>query len=146
MTEMTDTQPTPLPPPSESITPEDRRRMITIGVVAVLILAALIAGTVALVNSGPQVTSQVRDIFIIFMALEALVIGAALVILVIQLAILINLLQTEIKPILDSTQETVSTLRGTIAFLSNNLTEPVIKLNEYLAALRKMFDLLRPGR
>jgi hypothetical protein len=83
----------------------------------------------------------VRDIFIIFMALESLLIGAALVVLIIQLASLINLLQNEVKPILKSTSETVNTLRGTTEFLSENLVEPVIKLNSYLAGLKKFFDL-----
>jgi amino acid permease len=75
------------------------------------------------------------------MALESLLIGAALVVLIIQLASLINLLQNEVKPILKSTNETVNTLRGTTEFLSENLVEPVIKLNSYLAGLKKLFDL-----
>jgi hypothetical protein len=75
------------------------------------------------------------------MALESLLIGAALVVLIIQLASLINLLQNEVKPILKSTTETVNTLRGTTEFLSENLVEPVIKLNSYMAGLKKFFDL-----
>jgi hypothetical protein len=63
--------------------------------------------------------------------------------LAVQLAILINLLQNEIKPILDTTNETISTIRGTANFLSGNLVEPVIKLNEYVAALRKIVGFLR---
>ena len=69
-----------------------------------------------------------------------------LVILIIQLARLINLLQNEIKPILDSTNRTVSTMRGTVTFISDNLTEPVVKLNEYFAAFSevgKFFKTLR---
>ena len=75
------------------------------------------------------------------MAFESLVIGAALIILVIQVASLINLLQNEVKPILDATNETVNTLRGTTNFLSENLVVPVIKLNSYLAGLRRFFQL-----
>ncbi len=87
-----------------------------------------------------------RDIFIIFMALVFLLLSASLVILIIQLATLINLLQNEIKPILESTHETVNTLKGTTTFLSNNLVEPAIKLNESLAGRKRFFDLIRPGR
>jgi hypothetical protein len=58
---------------------------------------------------------------------------------------LTNLLQNEIKPILDSTNETVSTLRGTTQFVSEHLSEPIIKLNEYVAALQKLLELLRLG-
>jgi hypothetical protein len=76
------------------------------------------------------------------MAFESLVIGVALVILIIQVASLINLLQNEIKPILDATNETVNTLRGTTTFLSENLVEPVIKLNTYLAGIQRVLKLL----
>ncbi len=66
--------------------------------------------------------------------------------LLIQVTRLINLLNNEIRPILDSTNETVSTLRGTTAFLSNNLVEPVIKLNEYLAGFSQLLQVIGVGR
>lgn len=128
-------------------TGSDSRKTLWIVIAAgVVILALLVTGAVLLIRADVATTSRVRDIFIIFMALESMVIGVALVILIIQLATLINLLQNEVKPILDATNETANTLRGTAAFISNNLSEPVIKLNEYLAALKKMADLLRPSR
>jgi hypothetical protein len=119
-------------------------------------LAAIIAGVVLflagigvavffLLQPGAR-TGTIRDIFIIFMAFESLVIGAALIILIVQVASLINLLQNEVKPILKSTSETVNTLRGTTEFLSENLVEPVIKLNSYLAGLRKFFDMFGLNR
>jgi hypothetical protein len=114
--------------------------------VVVLVLAAVIAAAYFLIIQDTQTVAQIRDIFIIFMALEALVIGVALIILITQLAILINLLQNELKPIIYSTNETVSTLRGTVVFLSDNLTEPVIKLNQYLAGIKRLLEILRPGR
>jgi hypothetical protein len=64
----------------------------------------------------------------------------------VQLATLINLLQNEVKPIIQSTNDTVNTLRGTVAFISDNVTEPIIKLNVYLAGIKQFFDLMRPGR
>jgi hypothetical protein len=114
--------------------------MAGIMVVVILVLAGIVVAVIAL-TKYPAVATNVRDIFIIFMAFESLVIGAALVVLVIQIASLINLLQNEVKPILQSTSETVNTLRGTTEFLSENLVEPVIKLNSYLAGLRKFFDI-----
>jgi hypothetical protein len=109
-------------------------------IAALVVLAGIVVAVVAL-TEHPAVATNVRDIFIIFMAFESLIIGAALVVLVMQIAGLINLLQNEVKPILQSTSETVDTLRGTTEFLSENLVEPVIKLNSYLAGLRKFFDL-----
>ena len=125
---------------------QQRKTIIIISVIAVLILGALVTGLILLIKTDVATTGKVRDIFIIFMALESIIIGVALIILVIQLATLINLLQNEIKPIIDSTNDTANTLRGTVAFLSENLTEPVIKLNEYLAAIKKFSEILRPSR
>jgi len=116
-------------------------------VLAVILMVALIAGGVFLLARAPEgTTAKVRDIFIIFMALESLVLGVGLIVLILQLATLINLLQNEIKPILDTTSETVNHLRGTTQFLSNNLVEPVLKMNEYLAGLKKAFEIFRPGK
>jgi hypothetical protein len=119
-----------------------KQRWIMAGMItaAVIILAGIIVAIIAL-TKYPEVATNVRDIFIILMAFESLIIGAALVVLVIQIASLINLMQNEVKPILQSTSETVNTLRGTTEFLSENLVEPVIKLNSYLAGLRKFFDI-----
>jgi hypothetical protein len=120
-----------------------KQRWMVAGIIAgIVILLAGIVLAVIFLSKSPAAAANVRDIFIIFMALESLLIGAALVVLIIQLASLINLLQNEVKPILKSTSETVNTLRGTTAFLSENMVEPVIKLNSYLAGLKKFFDLL----
>jgi hypothetical protein len=117
--------------------------LIWLVIVVILVLAGLAAGTIFLLQSDVSTTSHIRDIFIIFMALESFIIGLALVILIVQLATLINLLQNEIKPILNSTSETVNTLRGTATFISDNLAEPVIKLNETVAVVRRLVDFLK---
>ena len=116
-------------------------------ILAIVLLMALVAGGVFLLARAPDgTTAKARDIFIIFMALESLVLGVGLIVLILQLATLINLLQNEIKPILDTTSETINHLRGTTQFLSNNLVEPVLKMNEYLAGLKKIFEIFRPGK
>jgi amino acid permease len=132
-------------PAEQGLTPEDRKRLIILGITALLILGGLIAFFVYLAQPATE-TARIRDIFIIFMAIESLAVGVALIILIVQLATLINLLQNEIKPILQTTNETVNTLRGTLTFLSNNLVQPVIKMNEYLASFKRLLDLLRPGK
>jgi len=125
-----------------------QQRLITIGIVVatLVFLAIIVLVTVVLLRQDAETTSKIADVFIIFMALESLVIGLVLVILIVQLARLINLLQNEIKPIVESTNETVSTLRGTTQFLSDNISEPVIRLNEYLAGLSEFFRIVRPKR
>jgi len=137
--------------PKETVSPEEaaayaaalRRQRWTMAAIigGSLIFLALIGLAIYGLLQNGILTANIRDIFIIFMAFESLVIGAALVVLIIQIASLINLLQNEVKPILEATNETVNTLRGTSAFLSENLVEPVIKLNSYLAGFRRIFEL-----
>jgi len=141
----------PKPTPAEVQSQQQQRKIALIAGITGIVVLALIVGSAYFLllpqNGGPNgATARVRDVFIIFMALEASVIGIALVILIVQLATLINLLQNEIKPILNSTHDTVNTLRGTVTFLSDNLAEPVIKLNEYMAAAKKFINLIRPPR
>ncbi len=122
------------------------KKNLIIGIIiGVVVLALIVFAIVSLFRADLETTSRVRDIFIIFMALESLVLGVALIILITQLSVLINIVKNEIKPILDNTQETVNTLKGTTTFISNNLAEPIIKLNGYLAGLKQLFDVINPG-
>ena len=138
----------PLPPP----TPEElaalreaerkQRQIIAIGIAAAALILAFLGVAIYFLLQPGTPTDRIRDIFIIVVALESLVIGAALIVLIVQLAGLINLLQNEIRPILRATTETVNTLRGTASFLGENVVEPVIKLNSYLAGLKRMLELM----
>jgi len=132
-------------PTSQDVDKETARRnqqmTITISVAAIIFIALIVLAVYGLTRDA-GVTQNIRDILIIFMALVSLVIGAAMVVLIVQLASLINLLNNEIKPILDATNETIATLRGTTQFLSENLIEPVMKLNSYLAGLQKMLEMM----
>lgn len=135
-----------LPAPGESLADQERRQRrttIIIIAIALLVLLVTVAAFVLLMRAPEASVAQMRDVFIIFLAIQSLFIGLALVILLIQLARLTNLLQNEIKPILESTNETISNLRGTTTFLSDNLVEPVIRLNEYTAGIVKLLALLR---
>lgn len=116
---------------------------LTIAVIIVILALVVVATIFLLDQDNAAITEQIRDVFIIFMALESLIIGVALVVLIIQLATLINLLQNEIRPIIDSTNETVNTLKGTALFLSDNLAEPVIKMNSFAAKFRRLFKSTR---
>jgi hypothetical protein len=131
--------------PANQDTSQQRKTIIIISVSAFIILV-LLFGVIYVLALPTTDTARIRDIFIIFMALTSLLLIASLAILIIQIARLTNLLQNEIKPILASTSETIDTLRGTTEFLSDNLVEPVIKLNEYVAALQQLFGLLNLSR
>jgi heme A synthase len=139
-------------PPAPQLTPEQtvelreqerKQKQIMAGIIAVIVLLVALLGVAIYFLLQPETpTDKIRDVFLIVVALESLVIGVALIVLVVQLASLINLLQNEVRPILHATSETVNTLRGTAEFLGENMVEPVIKLNGYLAGLKRMLELL----
>jgi hypothetical protein len=123
---------------------QQRTIIVSASIAVVIVLALLGTGLFYLFHPGTPVeqVGRIRDIFIIVMALESLLIGVALIVLIVQVASLINLLQNEVRPILDATNETVNHLRGTAEFLGENVVEPVIKLNGYLAGMQRMLELL----
>lgn len=119
------------------MTPEQKRAIIGMVIGVIILLLVIVLTTLYLLQPTTD-TAKIRDVFIIFMALQSILTGMTLVVLMIQLARLTNLLQNEIKPILDSTNDTLNNLRGTTNFLSDNLVEPVIKLNEYTAGFNQL--------
>jgi len=120
-----------------------KRNVIIALVVIILIVSGLVFGAIVLMRQDADTTGRIRDLFIIFMAIEMLLVGIAVIVLIIQIAQLTNLLQNEVKPILSSTTETVNTLKGTVRFLSDNLVEPVIKVNSTVAGGRKLLELFK---
>ena len=146
---------TPDPIPQPQLTPEQmaakreaekqQRSILIWGIVfLVLLLAGIITAIYFLLRPETPVeqVGRIRDIFLIFMALESLLIGAALIVLIVQVSSLINLIQNEVRPILQATTETVNNLRGTAEFLGENVVQPVIKLNGYLAGLQRVIELM----
>ena len=135
----------PTPHLEDTTTKEADRRsrnIVTIIIIAIVVVLALLGLAIFFLLQPGTPTERIRDVFIIVVALESLVIGVALIILIIQLASLINLLQNEVRPILTATNETVNNLCGTAEFLGENMVEPVIKLNGYLAGMNRVIELM----
>lgn len=89
-----------------------------------------------------MISGAIRDIAIIFVALEILILNALLIVLVWQVWRLVKMIQTEVKPIIHDTQETVGTVRGTADFVSVNVVEPVVKTSSKLAGWRRSASVL----
>jgi hypothetical protein len=83
-----------------------------------------------------------RDLSIIILALESIVVLVLLSILVVQVMRLVRLLREEVMPILKSTQDTVSTVRGTADFMGDHLVQPVVKASSYAAGARQAINVL----
>lgn len=89
-----------------------------------------------------NVTATIRDVAIIVLAIESILIGVLLAILVFQVIRLAKVLRQEVLPILSSTQETVSTVRGTATFVTDHLVQPVIKVASYSAGVYQALNAL----
>jgi hypothetical protein len=84
----------------------------------------------------------VRDLAIILLAVESLVIGVVLIVLVWEIRSLAKLLREEIKPILDSADETVRTVRGTTAFVSDTFVNPMIRVSGFASGIMQALRIL----
>jgi hypothetical protein len=89
-----------------------------------------------------MISATIRDIAIIIIAVQTIVIGLLLGVLIWQIWRLVKLLQTEIKPILRDTQQTVTTVRGTATFVSNQVVDPVINTGKQFVKLRRTLQAL----
>ncbi|MCB8966165.1 MAG: hypothetical protein R3E31_18955 [Chloroflexota bacterium] len=138
-------QQTPMEVPTKRVNekPVVSKTAVIIGVIVVLVLAGLIIwGMLALANNYSPQISAVRDILIIALALESCVFGVAILLLLIMVIRLVNMLEFEIKPILEKTNETIGMVRGTTTFVSENVVKPVTKANSYMIASRRALKTL----
>jgi hypothetical protein len=124
---------TPVKGSESEATPEgqdgpQKNTLRNIGIaLAVLLVVAIIGAAIYGMVTHPLLTAAVRDVSIIVLALVTIVIGLFLAILIFQLQSLIALLRDEIQPILRSTNQTVSTVRGTTTFVSDTVVRPLIE-------------------
>jgi hypothetical protein len=98
-----------------------------------------------------MIAATIRDIAIIIIAVQSIVIGILLGLLVWQIWRLVKMLQNEVQPILKDAQDTVSTVRGTTTFVSENVVTPVVKTSSTIVGMRRTVssltaDLRRPRR
>lgn len=83
-----------------------------------------------------MLSATIRDIAIIIIAIQSIVIGVLIAVLIWQIWRLVKIVQTELMPIIEDTQETVKTVRGTAEFVSNNVVSPVIQTDPRMTKWR----------
>ncbi len=128
-----------------------QRIVIVASVVFILIvLLPFVVGfglALADIDKTLELFQLIRDIFIIVLAMVSILIALALATLVVQVAGLINLLRNEIKPLLEDIQVTLGSARGTVEFVGDNITDPLVKAGGFVAGtsvfLREMGGLRR---
>lgn len=112
----------------------------TIG--AIIVVAGVIALVIYLATYYAPQIEAIRDIFIIALALQSCIFGVILVIMLMMIVRLVNMLEFEIKPILERTNETVGMVRGTTTFVSKNVVSPVTRATAYAAGVRRAMQVL----
>lgn len=107
-----------------------------LGVLIILILfgAALVAALTAAETWAP-VIRIFRDIFLLILILESVLVIAALAILMLQVAGFFIMLKTEVKPIIDNARETTRLSKATAQFINSNAVDPIIQIKSFLSGL-----------
>jgi uncharacterized integral membrane protein len=103
----------------------------TSALLVVLAIDARRSGSVSLI-------SVLRDMAIVLVALETLIVGVLLIVLVLQVQALVGLLRDEIRPMLEAINETLATVRGTTRFMSQKVVSPTIQAAGFFAGLRRV--------
>jgi ABC-type multidrug transport system fused ATPase/permease subunit len=130
---------TPTPDPAQV----RRKRIIQTALIAAAVLiVALIVGGVILAYQNPEGARVTRDIAIIFLAVLSIGISIMVILLLYQVSMLTLLMRDEIKPLLESINETMNTVRGTAAFMSDNIAQPTIEIASAFAGVRRVFEAL----
>ena len=89
----------------------------------------------------------VRDIAIVLLALESIVIGIVLILMLLQLRKLARMLREEIMPILNSANDTAHTVQGTAHFVSHSVVSPLVEASSYVAGARQALrNLIHIGK
>ena len=76
-----------------------------------------------------------RDVFLLILILEIVLVIAALAILMLQAAGFLIMLKTEVKPVLDNARETTRLSKATAQFINSNAVDPLIQIKSFLTGL-----------
>jgi hypothetical protein len=113
------------------------------GVVFVLLAGMVIFGVVMFRN--PAAAATLRDIFIIILGVQSIIIGLLMVALLVAVLYaafkvydLAHFIQTEMVPILHRADDTMRTIHSRTVFVSDSAVKPVIEIMAYVSALKSI--------
>jgi hypothetical protein len=122
----------------EAKTPMDPRakKMILIVFIAFMVIVALLVVAGVFLYSRPQATTFLRDIAVIVLAFETLLVIFFLGVMTVLLIYVILTLEREIKPAINATSETIYTVRGTTTFVSDAVVSPIMRAAGMVGAVK----------
>ena len=133
---------------------ESEKKKFQIALIGILVVVIVLLVVMCyLLFNAPEATAIIRDISVIILALESIVVLLLLGVVIGMLWWLIHTLEKKITPILDTTSETVSnvsetvnTVRGTATFVSDTVVSPIIKVVSYASGVKRAIRTLTKWR
>lgn len=132
---------------------EPTKKTLQIAIISVTVIVIVLVAMGYFLFSAPEPTTTIRDIAIIVLALESIVVLLLLGVVVGLLWWLIQTLERKITPILNTTDETVNsvsetvnTVRGTATFVSDAVVSPIIKVISYASGVKSAVQMLTKWR
>ena len=133
---------------------ESEKKKFQIALIAILVVVIVLLVVMCyLLFNAPEATAIIRDISVIILALESIVVLLLLGVVIGMLWWLIQTLEKKITPILDTTNETVNnvsetvnTVRGTATFVSDTVVSPIIKVVSYASGVKRAIRTLTKWR
>ena len=123
---------------------KSRRTTTIVGVIAAVLVIVIVASFVLMIQAGT--TGVWRDVIVIIVALESLIVMALMIVLVFQVIAMVRMLRDEIKPLIESAQDTVESARGTTRFVSQKVISPAISVASAVASVKRMAEVLVKGK
>ena len=121
-----------------------RRRMTLVGIGIAVIAVLILLGFAFMIAAG--IIGEVRDIVIILLAVESLIIGGVTLFLLYQIIMLLTLIREELIPLIQSAQDTVNSARGTTVYVSRKIVVPSAKAATTVARMQAMVRVLFKGK
>lgn len=122
---------------------------IAVAVIVAIVLLMVIASIALRLDAvgASQFFAYFKDILLIVLVLQCILIVSGVSILVVQVARFVNLLTSEVQPIAQDAKEVASTLKQTTTFISREAVSPIVKAKAFFAGsfafLRELFQLGR---
>ncbi len=123
----------------DSSGPKITRLIKLSAILGILLILILLGAALAAALTAPETWAPLirifRDVFLLILILESVLVIAAIAILMLQTAGFLIMLKTEVKPILDNARETTRLSKATAQFINSNAVDPLIQIKSFLSGL-----------
>lgn len=109
------------------------------GILGGIIVIIFVVGLLLAFTGELEITAlriqYIRNLFMIVIGLEGMLIIGAIAVLIVQITRLFNMVKRDVKPVLTTAQDTVNTAKGTAEFVGDNAVRPIIRASAFASGL-----------